>query len=123
MSPNRQRAAGSLLGLNGRPIVVTAAGAADFLPATPAEITKAIRAAGLPPWGVDAAGRKVYRLRELERLFGIEAPPQQRGQGWRATPIPGLRGDRHRGRVREPEPVEDLAAIDAPAWPAEEASG
>jgi len=103
--------------------VITAAGAADFLPATASEITAAIKAAGLEPWGVDAQRRSVYRLRELERLYGIEPPPQQRGQGWRATPIPGLRGERRRRRGREPEPVEDLAAGDVPAWPGEEALG
>jgi len=106
--------------LNGnRPILVTPEVAADYLPASEREIRAAVERAGLAPWGSDGAGRPVWRLRELEVILGVEPP--ERNWGWGST-IGGTRGERRR-RAREPEPMEDLAAGELPAWSGEEALG
>jgi hypothetical protein len=69
------------------------------------EVTRAIEAADLDPWGRNARGERVWSMTLVRRALGRPEPPRVRGGSWRGRPIAGSRGRRRR---RDPEELLEL---------------
>jgi hypothetical protein len=59
-------------------IVGTVAAVAEELSIDPAQLAQAIEQAGLQPWGRDARGDAVFRMKDVRELIGRQRPAARR---------------------------------------------
>lgn len=99
MSANRSR---PFVGPPGQRIVGDVDALGADLGMTSAEVTAAITAAGLDPWGLDAYRRPVWRLADVKGSLGrLEPSTNGHGSPWRSRPIIGTAGAGRARRTRQ----------------------
>jgi hypothetical protein len=86
-----------LPGFVGRRLVGTEEEVAATLRVTAEEVARAIAEARLERWGLNGAGRPVWRVADAARALGFPEPPRpRRGAPQFRITIPGTRGRRSR---------------------------